>query len=192
MRTTHSVWCNFSQKFFRHVLFHNSVPTEDMRRPCSVWCNISRKKSYIPVVPPSSVFTEDVRTPYSLWYIFSQSLFLDLFSFLIQYLQQTCDGHSQCKANFLKIIFYRPVLFLNSILTEDMRRPYLVWCNNSKKESYIPVVSPTSVFTEDMQTPNSLWCIFSQITFSELFYLFFRGHANNTLSVMHFSQKYFL
>ena len=50
--------------FYRSVLFHISVPTEDMRRPYSLRCNNSLKKSYMPVVYPTSVFTEEMQTPY--------------------------------------------------------------------------------------------------------------------------------
>ena len=156
-----------------------------MRPTYSMWCNNSRKKTYIPVVSPTSIFTEGMRTTHSdsVWCNFSQKYFLYLFFSVIQKIQRTCDGHVQCDAMirekcltyllfhllqflqrtcerhtqydaiFLKSTFHRPVLFPNSIFTWYMRRPYSVWCKNSREKTYIPVVSPTSVLTENKRTP---------------------------------------
>ena len=104
---------------------------------------------------------------------FSKDFYRPVF-FLIQYLQRTCDGHTQCDVNFLKNTFYRPVLCPNSVLTEDMRRPYSVWCNKSRKYNYTPVVSPTPVCTEYMRRPYSVWCSFSQKYFLQTCFFVFQ------------------
>ena len=161
MQTTHSVWSNFSQKNFLWIcfFFQNSLLTVGMRGSYSVWCNDSRKKSYIPVDSPTSSFTEAMlqrictqkkvlktcHFSYFSFYrghasailcvmrIFSKIISTDLFFFLIQHLQRTCERHTQCDAFFLENISYRPVLFPNSVLAEDIRP-----CNNSgKKLTYL-------------------------------------------------------
>ena len=78
------------------------------------------KKSYISVVSPTSVFREVMRTPYSVWCNFLKSVFSELFFYLIQYLQRTCDLHSQCVAFFSNFFFYRSAFFSNSVIAEDM------------------------------------------------------------------------
>ena len=91
----------------------------------------------------------------SVMQFFSKVLFTDLFFFLIQYLQKTCDGHTQCDAitlqkKFTYLVFLLPQFFLSKcerhtqcdaifpkkklftdlffflIQSLDMRRPYSV------------------------------------------------------------------
>ena len=97
---------------------------------------------------------------------FSKVLSKDLFFFLIQYLQMTCDSNTQCDTIFLENTSYKPVLFPNSILAEDMRQPYSVWCNNSRKKG--------------LHT-----CCFS-------YFSYYRWHATAILSVMQFFSKILL
>ena len=59
--------------------------------------------------------------------------FAYLLSLLLQFLQSTCERHTQCDAIFPKSTIHRPVLFPNSVPTEDMRTSYSVWCNFSQK-----------------------------------------------------------
>ena len=114
--------------------------------------------------------------------------FTDKFSFLIQYLLRKWDDHTQCDAKtleksliyllflllrflqrtyerltqldaiFFKSTFYRPVIIPNSALTEDVRRPYSVSSNISRKK-------------------NKHTCCF-------VYFSFYRGHATAILSKM--------
>ena len=52
--------------------------------------------------------------------------FAYLLSLLLQFLQSTCERHTQCDAIFPKSTIHRPVLFPNSVPTEDMRTSYSV------------------------------------------------------------------
>ena len=136
-----SVMQLFSKMLFTDLFFPNSVPTEDMRQPYSVWCNNTRKS-------------------------LTNLLFL-----LLQFLQGTCERHTQCDAIFPESTFYRPVLFPNSVQAEDVRRPYPVWCKFSQKCFCRPVLFRNSVPTEDMRQPYSLWCINSLKSLKYLLFL---------------------
>ena len=126
--------------------------------------------------------------------IFSKKiLFTDLFFFLTQWLQRTCDGHFQCDASFLKSTFYSPVLSHYSVHAEDVRRPYLVWCNFSQKCFLQTCFFPNSVPIEDMRRPDIVWCSFSQKYFLQTcsfsYFSTYRGHATAILSVMQLLSK---
>ena len=203
-----------------------------MRRPYSVWCNNSRQKSYIPVVSPTSVFTEDMRTPYSVWCNFSQNYFFRIFFpnsvlteyirpsysvwcnnsrkkityllfLLFQFLQRTCEQHTQYDAIFLRSTFYRPVVFHNSIqewtcnghtlcdaITLEKKLTNLLFllfqflqrkCEQHtqcdafflRRSFYRPVLFHKSVLTVDMRGPYSVWC---NISGKNLWYLLFLLH----------------
>ena len=141
MRRSYSVWSNFLEStFYRPVLFPNSVIAEDMRRPYSVWSNNTRKKSHIPVVSPTSVFAEVSRTPYSVWCNFSHKYFLQIWS--ISYFSN-CRRRATAILSVMQlsqIFFLQTCFFPNSVIGEDMRRPYSVWCNFSQKYFYRPVL----------------------------------------------------
>ena len=179
---------------YRPVLFPNSILAEDMRRHGHTQCDAItlEKVSHTCCFSYFSLYTGHANAKLSVMRFFWNVLFTDLFFFLIQYLQRTCDGHNQCDAItlekslrnlsflllqflqrtcechtqwdtiFLENISYRPVLFPNSILAEDMRRPYSVWCNNSRK--------------------NLTYLLFS-------YFSFYPGHANAILSLMQFFSK---
>ena len=170
MRPPYSVWSNNSRKKLTYLLF---LLLQILQRTCEqhTQCDaiFLRSSFYRPILFHKSVLTVDMRGPYSMWCNNSGKNLWYLLFLLLQSLQRTCERHTQCDAIFLKSFFYRPVLFPNSVPTEDMRRPWSVWCNNTWKRYFFSVVSPTSVFTEDMQTPNSVWCNFSQKYFSESF-----------------------
>ena len=135
MRGSYSVWCNNSRKkSYIPVVSPNSVFTEHLRTPYSVWCDLSQKVlstelffflfQYLQRTCDGNTQCDSITLKKSL---------TNLSFLLIQFLQRTCERHTQCDAIFLKSTFYRPVLFPNSIPTEDMRTPYSVWCHFSRK-----------------------------------------------------------
>ena len=155
--------------------------------------------------------------------IFSKILFTDLFFFLIQYLQRTCDGHTQCDAItlkkiityllflllrfsqttckrhthcdaiFLKSTFHRPVLFPNSVPTEEMRRWYSLWCSFSQK--YFLQICSFSYFSTYWGHATAILSVMQLLSKKVLhtccfsYFSFYRGHANAILSVMQFFSK---
>ena len=113
MRRPYSVWCIFLEFFFyRSAFFSNSVTAEDMRRSYSVWCNFSQKYLIQNCSFSNSVLTEDV-------WLFRNAITLEnsvigrqcgaitlekslthLLFLLLQFLQKTCERHTQCDAIF--------------------------------------------------------------------------------------------
>ena len=228
MRQPYSVWCNNSRKkltyllflllqflhrkckqhtqqcdafflrssFYRPVLFPNSIPTDDIRRQYSVWCNITQKSltnlSFLLLqflqrtcerhTQCDAFFLENISYRPVLFLIQNLQMTYDgntqcdaitleksltyLLFLLLQFLQRKCEQHTQCDAFFLRSSFCRPVLFDKSVLTVDMRGPYSVWCNNSRKKGL-----HTRCFS---------------------YFSLYRGHANAILSVMRFFSKVFL
>ena len=65
-------------------------------------------------------------------------------------------------SNFLKSFSYRPVLFPNSVIAEDMRRPNSVWCIFPEKKFLQICFFSNSVIAEDMRRSYSVWCNFSR------------------------------
>ena len=92
--------------------------------------------------------------------------------FLIQYLQRTCNGHTQCDGNFLKKnTFYRPVFFPNSVIAEDMRRPFSVRCKFSQK--YVLQSCSFSLFSACRGRATAILSVmqlFSKMLFTDLFF----------------------
>ena len=124
--------------------------------------------------------------------IFSKILFTGLFFSLIQYLQRTCDGYFQCDAIFLKSTFYSPVLFPNSVHAEDVRRPYLVWCNFSQKcflQTCFFLIQYLQRTCDDHTQYDAITLekVLQTCCFS--YFSFYRVHVNAILSVMQFFPK---